>query len=157
MVRILLPPAESQEQTVPALGWIGAQLPWRASQRVWPIPVRPVVITTFALALPNLKRHVSLCRGAVARSVDHHRPGDTCRLIRQSNGGDVEVAAGQQPGDPCPRHLASTNSMHGRAGTMDQQFPKIGVTSLADAAEPLFAAGRMLFRDQAYPGCKVAT
>src|SRR6516165_9188217 len=42
-------------------------------------------------------------------------------------------------------------------GAVDQQFTKIGVASLADAAKPLFATRRILFRDQTYPGCKVAT
>jgi len=111
----------------------------------------------FALALPRLKRSIGLCRGAVARSVDHHRPGDACGLFGQSNGGDVEVAAGQQPGDPRTRDLVAANPMHGGTGSVDQQFTKIGVASFADPAEPLFATCRILFRDQTYPGCKAAT
>ena len=122
------------------------------------LPVRPVVITTlFALALPKLKRSVGLCRCAVARSVDHHRPGDARRLIRQSDGGDVEVTASRESGDPRSRHLVAVNPMHGRTGTWISGLRRIGVPSLADPAEPLFATCRILFRDQTYPGCKVAT
>jgi hypothetical protein len=42
--------------------------------------------------------------------------------------------------------------MHGGTGAVDQQFTKIGVVSLANTTEPLFATCRTLFRDQTDPG-----
>src|SRR4051794_25665291 len=60
-----------------------------------------------------------------------------------------------QPGDPHPRHLMAATPMHGGAGTVDQQLAQIRVAALADPAEPLLAAARMLLWNQADPGGKV--
>jgi hypothetical protein len=79
---------------------------------------------------------------------------DACRLIRQSNGSDVEMATGERPGDPRTRNPVAANPMHGGTGAVHQQFTKIGVASLAYPTEPFFATRRILFRDQAYPAAK---
>ena len=54
-------------------------------------------------------------------------------------------------------HAPGTWWLRTRCTAVDQQFTKIGVASLADPAEPLFATCRIFFRGQTYPGCKVAT
>jgi hypothetical protein len=53
-----------------------------------------------------------------------------------------------RPRSPRTRHLVASDAMHGGTGAVDQQFTKIGVVSLANTTEPLFATCRTLFRDQ---------
>src|ERR1700757_2830186 len=81
---------------------------------------------------------------------------DACRLIRQSNGSDVEVATGERPAIRAPgTRWPRTRCMAARGpGAGLHLCRKIGVASLLSPPEPFFATRRILFRDQAYPAAK---
>src|SRR4051812_24035379 len=81
--------------------------------------------------------------------------GDACCLVRESEGRNVEVTAGQQCRNPCTRHWRAGTPRDGGGGTVNQQLAQICVPVLPDPAEPLLAAARMLLWNQADPGGKV--
>ena len=79
-------------------------------------------------------------------------PGDPCRLIGERDNRSIEPSPRREPLQPLRTAIVMLRqSKHHRAGAVDHLPPEIMIGAPANAAEPGFAAGRILTRDKADP------
>ena len=83
-------------------------------------------------------------------------PSDPGQFVGQGNHRDIAVHAGQQGANPSTEGcwLGRQGADDG-AGTMDHQAAQIAVAAFADTEQPGFAAGGVLVRYDAEPGCEI--
>src|SRR5471032_3343342 len=80
--------------------------------------------------------------GLVLATACEQRPDDARVLVRECDGGDVDVASLQellQPGIAALIRFAPERPQHG-SRSVDQQSPQVGVTALADPEQGGLAA-----------------
>lgn len=84
-------------------------------------------------------------------------PDDASELVRHGRDHDIERPPTKQVVDPCPGLTVAARRQSDQGScTVHQLPPETAVTALADAEQPLAAAGRVLAWGQAEPGGEAA-
>ena len=86
------------------------------------------------------------------------RPGDAGGLVGDGHGDHSRRFALKQPSYPGPRRrCVAADTSHYRCGAEDQQPAQVTIAPLRYSAQAIFAAGRVLARNQTQKGGELAT
>ena len=87
----------------------------------------------------------------------HDRPGDACCFVGHGDCDDLGRLLCQQLYDPGILLRMKSGLAHDGCRSDNKQPPEVAVSLLGYTAELLLASCRMLSRNEADPGCEIAT